>query len=309
MKAVLKRVAPWWTRIAIKMLLSRLPLDYPFWKKIGIFVLGEMDNPQVAYRRFVKDAKMAQVLDNKTALPKLNGQKNFNVMELGPGDSLFTMVVAKTLGASGSYLIDAGPFATTEVEKYRELLGFLENKGLALPFKKEPETFEEILDVCNGRYLTEGVKSFESVPSGRIDFCFSSTVLQHVYKDGFPLLAEELYRVMKKNSTAIHSVDFTDCISGAVDFKNPSSGNLNNMRFPEAIWESSFFRNSGFYTNRLRLNEMLNIFDKAGFMCRILETLRWDRLPINRKKLARAFQQFNDEDLLVKHSYILLQKA
>jgi len=37
------------------------------------------------------------------------------------------------------------------------------------------------------------------------------------------------------------------------------------MRFSTQAWESPLMAQSGFYTNRLRFSEMLNIFKEAGF--------------------------------------------
>lgn len=34
---------PWWSRIAAKIVLSRLPAGYGLWRRIGLFRHGEMD--------------------------------------------------------------------------------------------------------------------------------------------------------------------------------------------------------------------------------------------------------------------------
>ncbi len=308
MMSKFKKAIPWWIRIAIKMFLSRLPFDYSFWKRIGVFKLGNMDDPLAAYLKFIESADEAGVLDKSSKSPRLKVKNDFTVLELGPGDSLFTIIISKVLGASGSYLIDAGSFASKSLDIYKNLLQFLEEKGLTLPFEKQQKSIGDIVAKCNGKYLTQGITSFKSIPTQSIDFCFSSTVLQHIPKKDFTLMSEEMYRVMKKNSVGVHSVDFTDCISGKVDFNDPASGNLNNMRFSDSIWESSFFISSGFYTNRLRLNEMLKVFNQAGFKTKVLKTLYWNRLPISRDKLDSLFQHLSNDDLLVKNAHIFLQK-
>jgi len=61
----------------------------------------------------------------------------------------------------------------------------------------------------------------------------------------------------------------------------------------------NLFRESGFYTNRIRFAEMLVLFERAGFSCRTPRVVRWDRLPTPRAKLAAPFSQMPDDSLLV----------
>ena len=41
-----------WIRIIVKIILSRFPINYETWKKLGLFVKGEMNNPEYAYNVF-----------------------------------------------------------------------------------------------------------------------------------------------------------------------------------------------------------------------------------------------------------------
>ena len=57
-----------------------------------------MDQPEIAFNNFVGHAKTANLLLNDSSLPQINASKgDLSVIELGPGDSLFTGVIAKTL--------------------------------------------------------------------------------------------------------------------------------------------------------------------------------------------------------------------
>jgi hypothetical protein len=64
----------------------------------------------------------------------------------------------------------------------------------------------------------------------------------------------ECRRVLSDTGVASHSVDLKDHLEGG----------LNNLRFSEKLWESDFFVNSGFYTNRIQFYEMLNHFKEPG---------------------------------------------
>ena len=84
-------------------------------------------------------------------------------------------------------------------------------------------------------------------------------------------------------------------------------GGLNNLRFSEATWEGSLFRNSGFYTNRIRFSQMARIFERAGFECSLPRVIRWNRVPIAHAKLDPLFNQLPDDDLLVSGFDIVLK--
>jgi SAM-dependent methyltransferase len=295
----MNKTVPWWLIIGVKIVLSRMPLPYSFWKRLRLFNLGDMDVPNIAFEHFLENAKAAGVLDENSSLPQLKVSGDFNVLELGPGDSLFTIMIAKALGASRTWLVDAGSFATTDMAKYDKMLDFLRERGYLLPFKNNPRTLVDILSECNGEYLTEGIPSLAHLPSETVDYCFSHTVIQHIWKSEFTKMVDELFRILKPNGICFHRVDLKDCIAG---------NGLNNLRFSEARWESALFRKSGFYTNRIRFHEMVGIFEQAGFKCTFLRVVRWEQLPVPREKLDPAFRQLSNDDLLVSDFDILLKK-
>jgi hypothetical protein len=44
------RSIPWQLKIAAKFLLSRIPLGYNLWKRVGVFNLGGMERPEYALK-------------------------------------------------------------------------------------------------------------------------------------------------------------------------------------------------------------------------------------------------------------------
>jgi hypothetical protein len=297
--SVVRKAIPWWLIIGAKIVLSRIPIPYSFWKRLRFFQHGNMNKPEIAFKIFMRHAKAAEVLDENSFLPQLRGS-DFKVLEIGPGDSIFTVMIAKALSASHTWLVDAGSFATTDMTKYEQMLFFLRQKGFILPFNTTLRSLDDILGECNGEYLTEGITSLANVPSETVDFCFSHVVLQDILKSEFTLVVDELFRILKPNGASVHRVDLQDCLG--------ADGGLNSLRFSEAVWESELFRKSGFYTNRIRFSEMNDIFDQAGFKCTLLSVDRWEQLPTPRKKLNSAFSQLSDDDLLVSGFSILLNK-
>ena len=101
----LKNRIPWWAKIIAKLILTRLPLSYSFWKRFGLFQLGHMEQADYAYGVFRRH------FDRVDFTRKFDG---FVALELGPGDLLSSAPLAYAYGASASYLIDTGCYA-----KYR----------------------------------------------------------------------------------------------------------------------------------------------------------------------------------------------
>lgn len=294
----LRQSVPWWVRVGVKIVLARLPVPYSMWKRLRLFEHGDMNQPQRAYDTFIEHAGSAGVLEDGLTLPRLASMgRDFNVLELGPGDSLFTAVIAKALGASRSWLVDAGPFATKDMGAFVGLFDFLHQTGFSLAFANGPQTPADVLTQCHGEYLTEGVQSLAQLPNACIDFCFSNAVLEHIPKEDFGKLADELRRILKPDGVCLHRVDLKDHLGGG----------LNNLRFSDARWEGSLFRKSGFYTNRIRFGQMVNVFVQAGFECSLPRVLRWGSLPISRTKLDASFRQLIEDDLLVSGFDIVLK--
>ncbi len=296
--SVRRKSIPWWARIVAKVVLARLPIPYAFWKRLGLFEHGDMNQPQRALDTFLEHAIAAGILDTQSPIPRLELTGNsFGVLELGPGDSLSSAVIARSLGASRVWLVDAGAFAAMNMVGYAGLFDFMRHKGFDLPFKSEPLTLDDMLMQCSAAYLTEGVRSLGQMPSASVDFCYSNAVLEHIPKGEFTRLADELLRILKPDGVSVHRVDLKDHLGG----------NLNNLRFSEATWEGALFRNSGFYTNRIRFREMLGVFEQAGFECRLPRVVRWGKLPTSRAKLDSSFRHLSDDDLLVSGFDIVLK--
>ena len=260
---------------------------------MGLFSHGEMNDPSVAFRTFMIHARLAAVVIEDEPLRFRGADNNdFNVLELGPGDSPFSAAFASALGATRTWLVDAGRFAAETSSAYAALQQFLGSAaGVSKPNLDVPPvaSLPALLEACNAVYLTDGVKSFEGIADGSIDYCFSNAVLEHVRVAEFADLARHLFRIIKPNGVAVHRVDLRDHIGGA----------LNNLRFSRRTWESALFSSSGFYTNRIGMREMVDMFERAGFACEMPTVLRWSTLPTPRKTMDKEFRQRPEDDLLV----------
>jgi hypothetical protein len=280
-----KEALPWWAKMAAKIVLARIPLKSRQWEKLGLFVHGQMDTPEYAFG--VVTSHLGRV-----GWTDLRGK---SVLELGPGDGLFTALIAKALGSEQVYLVDADPAAAFDIEMYRLGCDFLRQAGLAPPDLSRCETVDEMLRLCSTVYLTDGLASLAQIPDHSVDLIFSQAVLEHVRIAEFSATLDELRRIISANGVTSHEVDLKDHLARA----------LNNLRFSTRIWESSFMVNSGFYTNRLRFPEILELFDRAGFRVEPGNVNRWNRPPTDPRLYAAEFQGFSEEDLLVSEFDLL----
>lgn len=297
-----RKFVPWWVRIYVKIFLSRLPIPYIFWKKLKLFEHGDMNDSNKALNIFLMHAKQAGVLDKEALHFKIDVLP-FSVLELGPGDALFTAVISRAFGATNSWLVDAGEYASNSKQMVARYISLAEELGVKLQhsfgLKAASLSLETILDACCSKYLTEGVNSMALIPNASVDFCFSNAVLEHIPKLDFEKLAIELRRVLKKTGVCIHRVDLRDHLGGG----------LNNLRFSDSIWESTLFKKSGFYTNRFRFSEILNIFTSAGFKCEVTRKLLWPEIPLPLLAIDSKFHCYRLDDLRVMGFDVVLRCA
>jgi hypothetical protein len=247
---------------------------------LNIFNPGEMQYPNYAvgvFRRHFQNAVFARK------------NQPFVALELGPGNSVSSVVVARAFGASAAYAVDIEDLVLNDVEHYHLLEGYLRDSGFNPPSLAGCANLNEVLKACNGQYLCHGIESLRAIPTASVDFIFSHTVLQHVRrKELMPLLAE-LRRIQRIDGVGSHTISITDILGG----------NLNDLRFSQGTWESNFMANSGFYTNRIRFSEFLTYFRQAGFVPEVYRTALWNALPTPRTKMAPQFASLPDSELQV----------
>lgn len=295
----LRRSVPWWARITAKIVLARLPVPYRLWKRLRLFEHGTMDRPAAALSTLLEHAQTAGMIDTAQLPPRFVKRDDFAMLEIGPGDSLASGIAAHALGANRTILVDAADFATRERSHYDATLAHLVRQGYSVPGPDGQDTVARLLDACKVSYLTQGVNSLAEIPSASIDFCYSNAVLEHIAKADFERLAREMRRVLRPGGVCVHRVDFMDHLGGG----------LNNLRFREQVWESAFFSQSGFYTNRIRPTAMRESFESAGFQCEVTRVLRWPAVPIGRRSLAAPFQKLPDEELRIFGMDVRLRHA
>jgi predicted SAM-dependent methyltransferase len=283
----MKKLLPWWLKIISKIILSRLSIPYSFWQYIGLFRHGKMDDPEYSI----------DVFKNHFAKSGIDNLKDKVVVEIGPGDSIATAMISYAFGAS-SILIDTQQFANFNIKIYLKLKNKLHQLGYPVPDLDESDNLKSVLKKTNSIYLTQGLKSINKIENESVDLIFSQAVLEHIKLYEFDEIIRELSRIQKKNGISSHQVDLRDHLSES----------LNNLRFSEKLWESNLFSNSGFYTNRIGFDKMLEIFKSSYSNVQVLNVNKWHKLPISKKKFDKNFQTENEDSLLVRVFDVTLRK-
>ena len=278
---------PWYVRIVAKLILSRLPFSYSWWSRFGLFRHGAMDDYSYAW----------EVLQKHAA--KINMKKGWHGLELGPGDGLLSAFLAPVVGASSLTLVDAGDFAHKNAERYCKQLSQFRAvfPDAMLPDFPVATDVDALLATVGGSYHSLGLQSLRDLESNSFDLIYSQAVLEHVRRGEFKATMRECHRLLRPNGMMSHVIDYKDHLGGG----------LNNMRFPEELWEREWFAsNGGFYTNRLRMSEMVSICSDAGFEVEISSTRCWETVPIKRNRLAKEFQHFSDDELRVSGAHLVM---
>ena len=215
------------------------------------------------------------------------------IMEIGPGDSLFSMVYSRIYTKEKFYFLDVNDFASRNLNLYFKLQKNLEKEKPNLKILKKPfKDFDDLLCFYNAEYLTSGIESLKKIEDNSVDYIFSHSVIEHVRKYELDSLIDQMYRVLRPKGVISHNINYKDHLDES----------LNNLRFSENLWESNFFARSGFYTNRLPAVEIHSLFKKKGFKLTYENFGKWEKLPINRNKINKIFNKFTDEELAIPTS-------
>ena len=84
---------------------------------------------------------------------------------------------------------------------------------------------------------------------------------------------------------------------------------LHHLRFSERAWESAAVRRSGFYSNRLRLSELVDLARRCGWRAEVDELNTWPHVPLPRAALARPYREMPDDELRVFSVRLILHPA
>jgi hypothetical protein len=123
----------------------------------------------------------------------------------------------------------------------------------------EPFTVEGFLDLCAIEYVAPADAAKVPLPPDSVDFHTSNTTLEHIPRQVLIDILREGARVTNRTGLFVHRVDYSDHFSHSDKSISP----INFLQYSEQKWKR-YASNSYMYMNRLRHDDMLEVFTQAG---------------------------------------------
>lgn len=151
-----------------------------------------------------------------------------DVLEIGPGSSLWTAYLCRQRGARSAVAIDARRY---------------------LLKRNSPD---DALDLV--KYLSPCNAENTGLPSSSFDLIYSHAVLEHVH--GPKLVLSEMLRLLRPGGITSHQIDTRNHL----DFSRP----MDHLAVPEWVW-NLMTSNRSSYTNRYTIPMWSELFAHSGF--------------------------------------------
>lgn len=280
-----KRRVPWPAKVATKLVLARLPISWNVWHDLGFFRHGDMDKPAHA---LAVSRRHLDVAKQQARLPE-----RFVALELGPGNSQISALAMAAFGASRVVYIDRGVMSKTSEAQWSAMREELGTVPADTPGFLGTDVPQPAID-----FFGNGTIDLESLPAGSVDVIWSKDVLEHVFVDELERLLKAQHRVLGPDGVAVHSVDFADHLSLG----------LVNTYFPSRLWETRWFRTSGFYTNRVPFERLVEMAADVGFSVTTLDHLPFDGRPFRIRLVRPRFREHYSSVEPTRRATLVLKK-
>ena len=196
-------------------------------------------------------------------------------LELGTGRRLNVPIALWLLGAGRIITVDLNRYLSEAL--VREDLAFIRENARAIidgaaPDRVDPGRLQalvelskgrwrltHVLDLCGIEYRPRSDAAALSLSDRTIDYHVSYTVLEHIEPSVLQAILEEGLRVVRPGGLFLHRVDFTDHFAHG----NPDLTMLNFLALADRDWRRTA-GNRFSYLNRLRLDDMLDVYAAAG---------------------------------------------
>jgi hypothetical protein len=289
----------WRTKARLARVISKLPSGMSY--RVYYFIQRHFGALRLAHPENHLKAGVVIADAIKKRKQDLTGAETF--LEIGTGRRLTLPIALWLCGASQVITVDLNPYLKPELvfediaylRDHREMVirmfgprtenrGFHERLELLLNFKGE---LNKLLSLLNIRYMASADAARLGIPDQSIDYHISFGVIEHIQRELLDGILVEARRVLKKAGLAVHYATLADPFSGDDDSISP----VNFLRFSEEQWVS-IAGNRYMYHNRLRVDELRELFERAGF--RILDldvqmhpeslrVLKTGTLPLDRR--------------------------
>ncbi len=240
------RIAKFYLILIIKIFAYSIPIQYSIRRQL-FGRNGRMDNFEYCKKIFKKHV----IVNNKR-------NKMSSILEIGPGDSCYTIVFALKNKFKHITLIDKDTNEILRTLKKLEKMNFHIEKALdkfnPIKFKVKKGKKEIEVLILNNDFENKLDPIFNYY-----DLIFSNAVLQHMDKNQIKNLLDYCKRCSHKKSVHSHQIRFTDHISGKKQL-------FDHYHCPKLLWNSFLLKSFPFWTNRIYLDEYIKIFKSYGLI-------------------------------------------
>ena len=274
MKRLLSYFVFW--KIYLKGALFSIGLPYKLFKSLNFFRHGPNDDLDYT-------SKTLKFHTDRIPI----GVVGYNILELGPGESLLQGVLSFEHGRNYHDFVDQGDFASDSTKKY------FERSVLFNGVDFEPRNFRI-------RYFTEGLKSMIDLNTSSYLCIYSQAVMEHISRHEVEQYYNQMFRLLVNGGYISHQVDLTDHLNGG----------LNHLTKSNRFYESSFVKKSLNYVNRLSLKQHLRFIENAGFSNIEFQLERSNGVLLRENRINSDYiSHFSEDDLTIKGFHVVAQKT
>lgn len=195
-------------------------------------------------------------------------------LEVGTGRGLNVPIVLWLCGAGEVITVDVNPYLRRSIvfdlieyigshrDQVCEMLSsYVDAADVARRLDQlvQSKTLHDVLALTQTRYLAPADAATLPLPSDSIDYHVSSTVFEHVPPATLEAILREGRRLIRGDGLFIHGVGLSDHFAHS----DSSISSINFLRFGEEEW-ARYAGNRFMYHNRLRLDDYLALFERAG---------------------------------------------
>jgi hypothetical protein len=159
-------------------------------------------------------------------------------------------------------------------------------------YKHSTFSMSSFLEFCQINYIAPGNAAKTNLMGKSIDFHTSHRVFEHIQPATLIQILEEGNRLIREDGLFVHRIDYSDHFSRS-DNTLPA---INFLQYTDQEWDR-YAGNRYMYTNRLRHDDFLEIFDSIGHEIllarpnvdqRSLDLLKLETFQLNERYRAKS---------------------
>ncbi len=195
--------------------------------------------------------------------------------EVGSGRTLLVPLAYWLMGARRTISVDLNRYLSQDMvqeslrqiaadaDRIRELFGDLLDArrfDAVLDLARQRDwPLSRFLDLCQIEYIAPGDAADTGLPAGSVDVHTSYTVFEHIPEDVLRRILAEGNRITGDSGMFVHRIDYSDHFYTF----DKAITTINFLQYSDRAWRL-FAGNRYAYTNRLRHDDILRLFEEAG---------------------------------------------